>query len=90
MYAAIFWDKFTNDTTPYFYTSYHLFYHVVEKVYFTNIEINFFLYAMSGCKFRADLLALFKCKSSNQPPEGSVSVTVTTVVSSVSIQIQGD
>ena len=90
MFAAILWDKYSSNTTPYFYASYHLFYHVVEKVYFTNSGINFFLYAMSGRKFRADMAQLFKCKSNNQPLDGSSSVTVNTVASSVSVQIQGD
>ena len=81
--SLIFWDKFSPGTTPYFYASFHLFYNVGEKTYYTNNGINFFLYVMSGQKFRTDLVQLFRCKCQNPPPDGSVSVTVNNVTSSV-------
>ena len=50
--GLFFWDKFAPGTTPYFYASYHLFYNVGEKMYYTNYGINFFLYVMSGQKIQ--------------------------------------
>ena len=41
---------------------FHLFYHVAQKLQYTNYGINFFLYVISGEKFRVDLINLFKCK----------------------------
>ena len=38
---------------------YYLFYHIGQKVSYTNNGINFFLYVASGKKFRGDLLNLF-------------------------------
>ena len=40
---------------------FHLFYHVAQKLQYTNCGINFFLYVISGAKFRADLSKLFQC-----------------------------
>ena len=37
-----------------------MFYEIVVKLYFTNNAINFFLYVISGQKFRNDLINLFK------------------------------
>ena len=85
----LFWDTFA-DTTPYFYASYHLFYSVVEKTYNTNNAINFFLYIMSGQKFRTDLVKLFIFKCLNPPPGGSASVTVNPVTSSVPVKMDAN
>ena len=41
---------------------YHLVFHISQKSYFTNYGINFFLYVISGQKFRSDLVSLFKCQ----------------------------
>ena len=90
MYVFLFWDKFAPGTTPYFYASYHLFYNVVQKVYYTNNAINFFLYIMSGQKFRTDLLKLFRCKCHKLPPDHSESVTVNTVMSIRDVKIDAD
>ena len=46
--------------TPYNFASYYLFYAVAQKLYFSNHGINFFLYVISGQKFRADLVKLFQ------------------------------
>ena len=62
----VFYINFVNGNTPYFYAGYHLFYQVGEKTLYTNHGINFFLYVISGQKFRTDLLTLFKC-SRNKP-----------------------
>ena len=47
--------------TPKTFAGFYLFYNVVHKIYFTNNGINFFLYVMSGQKFRTDLVNLFRC-----------------------------
>ena len=90
MYALILWDKYVTGSTPYFYASYHLFYHVVDKVYYTNNGINFFLYAMSGHKFRADLVKVFRCRFNTSSPDGSVSSDLNTVTSSVPFKMDAD
>ena len=45
--------------TPKIYAEYYLFYSAAQKIYFTNHGINFFLYVLSGRKFRQDLIKLF-------------------------------
>ena len=50
--------------TPYSMAKYYLIYQSGEKSYYTNYAINFFLYVMSGKKFRAYLVRLFTWKSS--------------------------
>ena len=64
VYCMAFYINFVQGTTPYYYAGFHLFYQVGEKTMYTNHGINFFLYVISGQKFRADLLALFKCTRS--------------------------
>ena len=42
--------------TPKLFAGYYLFYNVAQKMQFTNHGINFFLYVISGQKFRKDLM----------------------------------
>ena len=49
--------------TPDSFAGFYLFYNVGQKTYYTNYGINFFLYVISGGKFRADLIKLFKSKT---------------------------
>ena len=60
--ALMFYLNFSRGSTPYYYAGYHLFYQVGEISYLTNHGINFFLYVMSGQKFRTDLRNLFMSK----------------------------
>ena len=46
--------------SPKHYAGFYIFYQTVHKLYFTNNAINFFLYFISGQKFRTDLINLFK------------------------------
>ena len=46
-------------TSSKLFAGYYLFYHIAQKLYYTNHGINFFLYVISGQKFRTDLLKLF-------------------------------
>ena len=59
VYVMLFYINFFQGTTPHFFEGYHLFYQVGEKTMYTNHGINFFLYVISGQKFRADLVKLF-------------------------------
>ena len=45
--------------SPFHFAAYVLFFQVGEKTYNTNFGINFFLYVLSGQKFRKDLVNLF-------------------------------
>ena len=47
------------EATPKIYAGYRLFHSVVQKLNQTNFGINFFLYIISGKKFRSDLVKLF-------------------------------
>ena len=49
--------------SPQSYAGYILFAGIANRAYFTNSGINFFLYVISGKKFREDLVNLFRCKS---------------------------
>ena len=60
--ALVFYLNFSSGNTPHYYAGLHLFYHVGEKAYYTNHGINFFLYVISGQKFRSDLRSLFISK----------------------------
>ena len=46
--------------TPKRFAGYYLFYHVAQKLHFTNYGIKFFLDVISGNKFRTDLKNLFR------------------------------
>ena len=48
--------------SPKIFAGYYLFYNVAQKLYYTNHGINFFLYVISGRKFRTDLIRLFIIK----------------------------
>ena len=53
-----------NKSTEY-KAGFSLFYTVSQKTWFTNNAINFFLYILSGTKFRNDFLHLFRYKKRN-------------------------
>ena len=48
-------------SSPIMFARYYIFYNFAQKAQYTNHGINFFLYVISGTKFRTDLLRLFKC-----------------------------
>ena len=47
-------------SSPELFAGFHLIFAIGEKTYFTNYAINFYLYVISGQKFRGDLLMLFR------------------------------
>ena len=59
-YAMFLYANFVDYTeTPESFAAFFLFFSVGEKLYYTNNGINFYLYVMSGRKFRNDLVKLF-------------------------------
>ena len=57
-YIRFLYTTFVGTETPVKYANMMFFYHVSHKLYFTNNGINFFLYCISGQKFRDDLKEL--------------------------------
>ena len=69
VYVTILWQSFYFRPTPKLIATSYFLFSVSDKIYFTNNGINFFLYVMSGQKFRTDLRSLFtSCKSQNSNP----------------------
>ena len=60
--AVVYYLNFASGDTSIFYVGLHLFYQIGDTSYVTNHGINFFLYVMSGKKFRTDLRNLFFSK----------------------------
>ena len=52
--------------SPEAFAGYYLFGNIAGQAYFTNSGINFFLYVISGRKFRSDLLNLCLCQKIKQ------------------------
>ena len=63
--------------TPESFAAFSLFFSVGEKLYYTNNGINFYLYVMSGQKFRHDLVNLFSFLK--EKPSGSTASTVSSL-----------
>ena len=58
MRALNFYRNFYTGNTPSYYAGFHLFYNIGIQSFYTNHAINFFLYVLSGQKFRTDLMSL--------------------------------
>ena len=70
------------EKSAYAFAGFSLFYSVGQKTYYSNYAINFFLYVISGKKFRNDLVKLFsKGKQTGNTSFGSVSESSSTVSS---------
>ena len=48
------------DKTPFDFAGFYIYNSVSQKAIYTNNGINFFLYVISGKKFRTDLVNLFR------------------------------
>ena len=60
-YGMTFYVVFVDfGSSPKRYAGFRLFQSIGQKTYFTNYAINFYLYVISGTKFRSDLLKLLK------------------------------
>ena len=57
--ALVFYLNFSTGNTPQYYAGLYLFNQIGEKSFYTSHGINFFLYVISGQKFRTDLRNLF-------------------------------
>ena len=66
--------------SPQAYAEFYLLQNIGENIYYTNGGINFFLYVISGQKFRKDLFALFKCKKAKGIEITTILDTNTTTV----------
>ena len=82
VHVISFYSEFVDFTSsPKSYAEFYLFMNIAKETFCTNSAINFYLYVISGQKFRSDLLKLFKrlCaylrKESNHPLELSLSIT---------------
>ena len=75
-YVLTLYVTFVNyDVTPKSFAEFHLFFNIGHKTYYTNYGINFFLYVLSGQKFRTDLKQLFVRKKDFSSDESAVSGT---------------
>ena len=52
--------NFFTGNTPTFFAGQYLFLQISEKLFYTSHGINFFLYVLSGQKFRTDLIKLLR------------------------------
>ena len=72
-YAVHLWVNFTNGSGPQFIATYQFLYIATQALFFTNNGINFFLYVMSGKKFRTDLMNILSCIRQKQSQDGRTS-----------------
>ena len=60
-YGMFIYTSFVDyQSSPDLFAGFYLIWVVGNKTYFTNYAINFYLYVISGQKFRSDLVKLFK------------------------------
>ena len=68
--------------SPLTYAVFYLYFQCAAKLHYTNAGVNFFLYVMSGQKFRRDLVRLITCRRDKQNTlQPSVSTEMHTVSS---------
>ena len=80
-YVFFLYAMFTDfHKSPMEFAGFYLYYNVAQKAQYTNHGINFFLYVLSGRKFRWDLVNLFNCKAKKQEKNAGGS-TITSHVS---------
>ena len=78
--------------TPYSFAGFYLFYSVAQKAYYTNFGINFYLYVISGQKFRSDLLRLIqgnlrRCNTkASQAGKNNCNTTEIDIITSCTVQ----
>ena len=65
---------FVKIDSPEKYARLMLFYHITNKLYFSNNGINFFLYCISGKKFRNDLQEIL-CRGRKHMVKTGLSLT---------------
>ena len=72
----IYLTSFGMPSSPRGFATFYLAYQIGEKSNYTNNAINFFLYVISGQKFRTDLAKLFPCNK-DKPSDLPLSTIVT-------------
>ena len=77
--SLVYYLNFSSGDTPKYYAGLQLFFQIGDKSFYTNHGVNFFLYVMSGQKFRTDLRNLFVFKEQNR--DKSVPITINTISS---------
>ena len=83
-YAMMLYSNFVNHfQSPRHYAAYILFVQVGDKAATTNFGINFFLYVLSGKKFRRDLVNLFVCRPKKKFRPGVSTSEVNTISSTL-------
>ena len=70
-YAVHLWVNFANSSSPQFFATYQFLFITATALFFTNNGINFFLYVMSGKKFRTDLMKVLHSFKRKETPDGS-------------------
>ena len=73
-YVRFIYLAFAARDTPYQYANSMLIYQISFKLYSTNSGINFFLYCISGQKFRNDLKEILFCCHNSQPAESQLDI----------------
>ena len=61
--------------SPQTFAGFCLFYNVAQKLNYTNTGINFFLYVISGKKFRTDLINLFRCNKTDNTQKNTFNIS---------------
>ena len=61
--------------TPYSIAASFLTLEIAEKFAYTDYGVNFFLYVISGVKFRSDLVSLFKITKRDAPEISNTKTT---------------
>ena len=69
------------------FAGFYLFYNVAQKAHYTNHGINFFLYVLSGSKFRTDLIKLFKSKAKTARENHVVSNITSNITSMTEVSL---
>ena len=64
--TMVFYLNYSSGDSPQYHAGLHFLYQVGQKAFYTNHGINFFLYVISGQKFRTDLKNLFVSKKFNK------------------------
>ena len=71
--------------TPYLFARYYLLYHVSHKLHISNYGVNFYLYVISGKKFRTDLRNLFPHFKKNKKNNDSSVTSIESLSTSAKI-----
>ena len=74
-YVRFLYFAFANRDTPEKYAGAMLLYYITTRLYFTNSGINFFLYCISGKRFRQDLKELLSCGASKGKSDRTISIS---------------